>query len=619
MAPRYVRLTHGPLKVGQRSTIVAGIPLGGSGTGAAAGTYGDDSHVAQLVVDADGNITAISEVAIAGGGGGAPAAHHATHENGGSDEVSLDASQIVTGALAYARLPVGTTASTVAAGDDSRMTNARTPTAHHTTHEHGGADELALDSAQITSGTIDDARIPSGIARDSEVTTAVSAEATARDAAIALAVANLINSSPGALDTLKELADALGDDASFAATMTTALGGKQPLAGALTAIVALTPANDDIIQRKSGTWINRTMPQLKTDLVLVKGDIGLGNVDNVADASKPVSTAQAAADALRILDPSGANDDFLQRKAGAWANRTVAQVKTDLGLVYSYLFGDGSDGIVNFDGTTTLLGLVPSSNVYTLTRDLYLAGGSQLSASAVISTAGFRIFCLGGALTIGASATVRHTANPASTSTGGAAGPSTVNGGLCGTKGGNGAAGAAGATGNATSTSVGAAGGAGGIATGGGMGGGTAGGLSTKAVASAGGDPRNVWQAQALATANLTPYTGGAGGAGGTAAAGTGLGGGGGAGGGIVMIYAQQLINSGTISAIGGVGGQGTAGTSTNVGGGGGGGGGAIILVVGAGSSTGTLSVAGGAGGAPRGTGATGATGSTGNTYVLNA
>ena len=33
-----------------------------------------------------------------------------------------------------------------------------------------------------------------------------------------------------------------------------------------------------------------------------------------------------------IADPGGSNDDFLQRKAGAWTNRTVAQVKTDLGV-----------------------------------------------------------------------------------------------------------------------------------------------------------------------------------------------------------------------------------------------------------------------------------------------
>lgn len=52
------------------------------------------------------------------------------------------ASDIVSGTLAYARLPVGTAASTVAAGDDSRFTNARTPTAHAASHAPGGSDAL---------------------------------------------------------------------------------------------------------------------------------------------------------------------------------------------------------------------------------------------------------------------------------------------------------------------------------------------------------------------------------------------------------------------------------------------------------------------------------------------
>ncbi len=43
---------------------------------------------------------------------------------------------------------------------------------------------------------------------------------------------------------------------------------------------------------------------------------------------------------LAGLSPS--NDDFLQRKAGAWTNRTVAQVKADLGLgdIYGVLAAD---------------------------------------------------------------------------------------------------------------------------------------------------------------------------------------------------------------------------------------------------------------------------------------
>lgn len=41
---------------------------------------------------------------------------------------------------------------------------------------------------------------------------------------------------------------------------------KQPLDSDLTAIAGLSPSNDDIIQRKAGAWTNRTIAQLITDL-----------------------------------------------------------------------------------------------------------------------------------------------------------------------------------------------------------------------------------------------------------------------------------------------------------------------------------------------------------------
>lgn len=75
----------------------------------------------------------------------------------------------------------------------------------------------------------------------------------------------------------------------------TALDAKQPLDSDLTSIAGLSPANDDIVQRKSGAWTNRTVVQFKSDLALVKADVGLGNVDNTSDANKPVSTAQQTA------------------------------------------------------------------------------------------------------------------------------------------------------------------------------------------------------------------------------------------------------------------------------------------------------------------------------------
>ncbi len=53
-------------------------------------------------------------------------------------------------------------------------------------------------------------------------------------------IALITDSAPGTLDTLNELAAALGDDPNFAATITAALAGKQPLDADLTAIAALT-------------------------------------------------------------------------------------------------------------------------------------------------------------------------------------------------------------------------------------------------------------------------------------------------------------------------------------------------------------------------------------------
>ncbi|EMA4786104.1 tail fiber protein, partial [Shigella sonnei] len=56
------------------------------------------------------------------------------------------------------------------------------------------------------------------------------------------AISGLVGSSPEALDTLNELARALGDDPDFATTMTNKLATKQPLDATLTALAGLTTA-----------------------------------------------------------------------------------------------------------------------------------------------------------------------------------------------------------------------------------------------------------------------------------------------------------------------------------------------------------------------------------------
>jgi len=73
------------------------------------------------------------------------------------------------------------------------------------------------------------------------------------------------------------------------------LTGKQNASAELTAIAGIAAANNDIIQRKGGVWVNRTPALFKADLALVKGDVGLANVDNTSDVNKPISTATQTA------------------------------------------------------------------------------------------------------------------------------------------------------------------------------------------------------------------------------------------------------------------------------------------------------------------------------------
>ena len=53
----------------------------------------------------------------------------------------------------------------------------------------------------------------------------------ATTAFVTTAVANLVSSAPSTLDTLNELAAALGDDANFSTTVTNSIATKLPLAG----------------------------------------------------------------------------------------------------------------------------------------------------------------------------------------------------------------------------------------------------------------------------------------------------------------------------------------------------------------------------------------------------
>lgn len=117
------------------------------------GTYGSASQIGKFAVDAYGRLTGAANLSVA-----------------------IDASQVTSGTIDVARIPTGSSASTVCLGNDARLSDSRTPTAHKATHATGGGDALtAADigaaasthvhaAGDITSGTIATARLGSGTA-----------------------------------------------------------------------------------------------------------------------------------------------------------------------------------------------------------------------------------------------------------------------------------------------------------------------------------------------------------------------------------------------------------------------------------------------------------------------
>lgn len=173
--------------------------------------------------------------------------------------------------------------------------------------------------------------------------------------------------------------DARGDARYFTQSqVTSALNGKQNSNADLTAISGLTPANDDILQRKAGAWTNRTPAQLKTDLTLTKSDVGLGNVDNTSDANKPISSAtQTALNGKANTSHTHTLDDLSD----------VAVSSPSVGQVIKY---NGSAWVNDIDSTSggagaTNLSATPSATDVVVASD---TGTDATIASATTSNAG---------------------------------------------------------------------------------------------------------------------------------------------------------------------------------------------------------------------------------------
>lgn len=122
-----------------RQTL-ARVPVSGSSSGPAS-QLDANGTILDVNVITDGEVLKRVGTAIVSAPVGAPGAHATTHQPGGTDPMAVDAAA-ATGSLRT----IGTGALQATAGNDARLTNARTPTAHAATHNAGGADAMAIDA-----------------------------------------------------------------------------------------------------------------------------------------------------------------------------------------------------------------------------------------------------------------------------------------------------------------------------------------------------------------------------------------------------------------------------------------------------------------------------------------
>jgi hypothetical protein len=195
----------------------------------------------------------------------------------------------------------------------------------------------------------------------------------ATTAYVTAAVAALIDSAPGAINTLNELAAALGDDANFSTTITNSIAAVQAdvnqnetdsdaaeaaLSGRIdtleadptTATAVAAKLDASAVSTFGGTLVD------DADAAAARTTLGLGNVDNTTDAGKPVSTAgQTALDLKADLAGPALTGAPTVPTASAGTNTTQIASTAFVGTAISNLKGNAPSGLDTLEELATAL------------------------------------------------------------------------------------------------------------------------------------------------------------------------------------------------------------------------------------------------------------------------
>ncbi|WP_077769696.1 tail fiber protein [Escherichia coli] len=171
----------------------------------------------------------------------------------------------------------------------------------------------------------------------------------ASTAYVMAAIAALVDSSPDALNTLNELAAALGNDPNFATTMTNALAGKQPKDATLTALAGLATAADrfpyftgnDVASLATLTKVGRDILAKSTVAAVIEY---LGLQETVNQASGALQKNQNGADIpdkrLFLRNIGATNSTTMSFNGGVgWFKLATVTMPQASSVVYISLIG----------------------------------------------------------------------------------------------------------------------------------------------------------------------------------------------------------------------------------------------------------------------------------------